>query len=61
MAPSLLRSRRSSESEFQGALGCGPTTCTKIYCRIGRLENKQNVIIRIRARLWVDTIEEVGE
>ena len=61
MAPSLLRARRSAEVEFQGALGYGPTNCTKIRCRIGRLENKQNVIIRVRARLWVDTVEEVGK
>ena len=60
VAPPLRRSRRSSESDFQAALGCGPTVCTKIYCEIGPLVDKQNVIIRIRTRVWVDTIEDVS-
>ena len=60
VAPPLRRSRRSSEADYQVALGCGPTVCTQIYCEIGPLADKQNVIIRVRTRVWVDTIKDVS-
>ncbi|XP_043190160.1 integrin alpha-PS2-like isoform X1 [Amphibalanus amphitrite] len=58
VAPPLRRPKRSSEADFQAALGCGPTVCTQIFCEIGPLADKQNVIIRVRTRVWVDTIKD---
>ncbi|XP_037075241.1 integrin alpha pat-2-like [Pollicipes pollicipes] len=57
VAPPSKRARRSSEADFQAALGCGPTVCTRIVCELGPLSDQQNVIIRIRTRVWVDTLE----
>lgn len=48
------------EGEFEEELSCGPTLCTKIRCTISNLEKGDQVIFRIRSRLWRETYDELG-
>lgn len=56
----LSRWRRRSEwPELEKLLSCGPTNCTRVVCSVSPLNAGGNVVIRVRSRLWVDTIEKV--
>ncbi|XP_066939429.1 integrin alpha-PS2-like isoform X2 [Macrobrachium rosenbergii] len=41
-------------------LSCGPTNCTRVRCTISPFRKDDNVVLRVRSRLWVDTIEKIG-
>jgi len=47
---------RVSESDV---LSCGASNCSRFVCLIENLEAGQHVVLRVQARLWVDTIQEV--
>lgn len=56
----LSRWRRRSEwPELEKLLSCGPTNCTRVVCSVAPLNAGDNVVVRVRSRLWVDTIEKV--
>ncbi|CAL4172392.1 unnamed protein product, partial [Meganyctiphanes norvegica] len=43
------------------ALSCGGTTnCTIVTCTVDPFTAGDNVVLRVRSRLWVDTIEKLG-
>ncbi|XP_071522748.1 integrin alpha-PS2-like isoform X3 [Panulirus ornatus] len=54
------RRRRSLWEELEEELSCGPTNCTRVVCSISPLKAGDNVVVRVRSRLWVNTIEELG-
>lgn len=53
------RSRRDVEAEFLSELNCGPTKCTFVSCVIGPLRKKEFVLIKLRSRLWVRTLDKI--
>lgn len=54
------RLRRSQRRRLEDELSCGPTNCTRVMCTVSPFRAKSNIIIRVRSRLWVDTIEKVS-
>lgn len=54
------RLRRSQRRRLEDELSCGPTNCTRVMCTVSPFRAKSNIIIRVRSRLWVDTIEKLG-
>lgn len=54
------RNRRdSSVSSESEALSCGASNCSRMVCVVQNLEAGQHIVVRVQARLWVDTIEKV--
>ena len=41
-------------------LSCGPTDCTRLICLVDKLPKDKNIVVQVRSRLWVDTIEKVS-
>nr|XP_045592952.1 integrin alpha-PS2-like [Procambarus clarkii] len=52
--------RRSERESLQKELSCGPTNCTRVVCSIAPLRASDSIVVRVRSRLWVDTIQKVG-
>ena len=48
------------KDDIQTLLSCGPTNCTRVICSIQNLPAEQNIVVKVRSRLWVDTIEKVS-
>ena len=40
-------------------MDCGPTQCTYITCRVGPLKKKEDVVFRVRSRLWTSTLAKL--
>ncbi|XP_069954463.1 integrin alpha-PS2 isoform X2 [Cherax quadricarinatus] len=54
---------RRSDLDLEGLeeeLSCGPTNCTRMVCSVAPLAASHSVVIRVRSRLWVDTLRKVG-
>jgi len=49
----------SSQSEQHQQMDCGPTQCTYITCRVGPLKKKEDVVFRVRSRLWSSTLAKL--
>lgn len=58
-----IRNRRQSQDnrakELDRELNCGATQCTIIKCSAGPLTTNNNVVFKLRARIWAQTISEV--
>jgi hypothetical protein len=55
-----VRSRRQSQSkDLDRELNCGATQCTVIKCSAGPITSNNNVVFKLRARIWAQTISEV--
>ncbi|XP_042223508.1 integrin alpha-V-like, partial [Homarus americanus] len=55
--------RRRKRSEWAGLeeeLSCGPTNCTRVVCSVSPLRATEHIVVHVRSRLWVDTIQKVG-
>lgn len=56
-----IRSRRQTNraKELEKELNCGATQCTIIKCSAGPITTNNNVVFKLRARIWAQTISEV--
>lgn len=45
--------------DFDSSLECKTTKCTRIRCTIGPLKKDEMAVIKIKARVWVQTVEKV--
>ncbi|XP_065564582.1 integrin alpha-PS2-like isoform X3 [Artemia franciscana] len=57
---SKARRRRASDAELEEELQCGPTQCQRMVCKIGPLAKGEEVLVRLRSRVWVQTLEQMG-
>ena len=57
---SSSRDRRASSDTESEALSCGASNCTRLVCVVEDLEAGEHIVVRVQARLWVDTIEAVS-
>lgn len=57
-----FRDRRDSASTSESeALSCGASNCSRLVCVVQNLQAGQHIVVRVQARLWVDTIEKVSK
>jgi len=60
-----IRTRRQTAAqkikakELDRELNCGATKCTVIKCTAGPLTPNNNVVFKLRARIWAQTIADV--
>ena len=40
-------------------MDCGPTQCTYIACTVGPLKKREDVVFRIKSRLWTSTLAKL--
>lgn len=62
ISPNRVRTRRQAnrrEQELERQLNCGATQCTVIKCTAGPITSNKNVVFKLRARIWAQTISEV--
>lgn len=58
--PQHRRTRRQAKKKLlEKELNCGATKCTIIRCTAGPLTTNNNVVFKLRARVWAQTISEV--
>ncbi|EFX79732.1 hypothetical protein DAPPUDRAFT_304328 [Daphnia pulex] len=48
-----------SSSSSSSELNCGATQCTVIKCSAGPITSNNNVVFKLRARIWAQTISEI--
>ena len=54
------RTRRQAKKKLlEKELNCGATKCTVIRCTAGPLTTSNNVVFKLRARVWAQTISEI--
>lgn len=55
-----VRNRRQNQpKDLDRELNCGATQCTIIKCSAGPITSNNNVVFKLRARIWAQTISEV--
>ena len=58
----LRRERRDASffSAEREAMSCGASNCSRLVCLVKDLKAKESIVVTVKARLWVDTIEQVS-
>lgn len=55
----ICRSRRASK-DFDNELRCPTPGCTQIKCTIGALQKDENIVLKVRSRLYTQTLIKVA-